>query len=213
MDVVFDHLGDLVGGFGYTAALTALGFAFALILGTVLAVFRVVPILPLRVVGAIYVEFFRNIPLLTLLVLIVFGLPDIGITYSLFTSAVIGLSLSGAAFVCEAIRGGINAVSVGQAEAARAIGLSFTQSLRHVILPQALRSMVQPLTNVFIGVLLSSSLAAAVGVNELTNRSEQLVNTYAEVSVFIAAGVVYLVVALLGAGTGGWLERKLAIHR
>jgi glutamate transport system permease protein len=72
---------------------------------------------------------------------------------------------------------------------------------------------VQPLTNVFIGVLLSSALAAAVGVNELTNRSSQLVNKYAEVSVFIAAGVVYLVVALLGAGTGGWLERKLAIKR
>src|SRR5206468_7112391 len=136
------------------------------------------PILPLRVVGAVYVEFFRNIPLLTLLVLIVFGLPDIGITYSLFTSAVLGLSLSGAAFVCEAIRGGINAVSVGQAEAARAIGLSFGKSLRHVILPQAFRTMVQPLTNIFIGVLLSSALAAAVGVDELTNRSSQLVTRY-----------------------------------
>jgi glutamate transport system permease protein len=213
MHVVLDHFGDLVAGFGYTAALTALGFVFALLLGTVLAVFRVVPILPLRVVGSVYVEFFRNIPLLTLLVLIVFGLPDIGITYSLFTSAVLGLSLSGAAFVCEAIRGGINAVSVGQAEAARAIGLSFTQSLRHVILPQALRSMVQPLTNVFIGVLLSSSLAAAVGVDELTNRSEQLMNKYAEVTIFLVAGLVYLVVALLGAGTGGWLERRLAIRR
>jgi glutamate transport system permease protein len=211
--VVWENFGDLAGGFGYTAALTLIGFLGAFLLGTVIAIFRVVPILPLRVVGLVYVEFFRNIPLLTLLVLIVFGLPDIGFTYGLFTSAVIGLVLSGAAFICEAMRGGINAVAVGQAEAARAIGLSFTQSLRHVILPQAFRSMVQPLTNVFIGVLLSSALAAAVGVNELTNRSEQLVNQYAEVSVFIAAGVVYLVVALLGAGTGGWLERRLAIRR
>lgn len=213
MHVVWDNLGYLGAGFGYTMALTALGYLGALILGTIVAVFRVVPILPLRVVGAIYVEFFRNIPLLTLLVLIVFGLPDIGITYGLFTSAVIGLMLSGAAFICEAMRGGINAVSVGQAEAARAIGLSFTQSLRHVILPQALRAMVQPLTNVFIGVLLSSALAAAVGVDELTNRSEQLVNKYAEVVVFLVAGVVYLVVALLGATAGGWLERRLAIRR
>jgi glutamate transport system permease protein len=211
--VVWDHFGDLAHGFGLTAGLTLLGFFGSLVLGTIIAVFRVVPILPLRVVGTVYVEFFRNIPLLTLLVLIVFGLPDIGFTYGLFTSAAIGLVLSGAAFICEAMRGGINAVAIGQAEAARAIGLSFTQSLRHVILPQAFRSMVQPLTNVFIGVLLSSALAAAVGVNELTNRSSQLVNKYAEVSVFIAAGVVYLVVALLGAGTGGWLERKLAIKR
>jgi glutamate transport system permease protein len=211
--VVWDHFGDLAAGFGYTIGLTLIGYVGSVVLGTIIAIFRVVPILPLRLVGAVYVEFFRNIPLLTLLVLIVFGLPDLGITYGLFTSAAIGLVLSGAAFVCEAMRGGINAVAVGQAEAARAIGLSFGKSLRHVILPQAFRTMVQPLTNIFIGVLLSSALAAAVGVNELTNRSSQLVNRYAEVSVFIAAGVLYLIVALLGAAGGGWLERRLAIRR
>jgi glutamate transport system permease protein len=211
--VVWAHFGDLAAGFGYTIGLTLIGYVGSVVLGTIIAIFRVVPILPLRLVGAVYVEFFRNIPLLTLLVLIVFGLPDLGITYGLFTSAAIGLVLSGAAFVCEAMRGGINAVAVGQAEAARAIGLSFGKSLRHVILPQAFRTMVQPLTNIFIGVLLSSALAAAVGVNELTNRSSQLVNRYAEVSVFIAAGVMYLIVALLGAAGGGWLERRLAIRR
>jgi glutamate transport system permease protein len=212
--IILSHIGDLLAGFGVTIELTLLGFVGAVILGTLLAVFRVVPVTPLRVVGAVYVEFFRNIPLLALLVLVIFGLPDVGVTYSLFVSAAICLALSGAAFVCEAMRSGINTVPVGQAEAARAIGLTFVQSLRHVILPQAFRTMVQPLVNVFIGVALSSSLAAAVGVSELTNRTQQLNLKYAEaVGSFLVAGVLYLLLAMTGGGVGGRLERRLAIRR
>ena len=214
MNIILSHIDDLLAGFGVTIELTALGFLGAVILGTFLAVFRVVPVTPLRVVGAIYVEFFRNIPLLALLILVIFGLPDVGVTYSLFVSATICLALSGAAFVCEAMRAGINTVSVGQAEAARAIGLTFVQSLRYVILPQAFRTMVQPLVNVFIGVALSSSLAAAVGVSELTNRTQQLNLRYAEaVGSFLVAGVLYLLLAMTGGGVGGWLERRLVIRR
>jgi glutamate transport system permease protein len=212
--IILSHVGDLLAGFGVTIELTLLGFVGAVILGTFLAVFRVVPVTPLRVVGAVYVEFFRNIPLLALLILVIFGLPDVGVTYSLFVSAAICLALSGAAFVCEAMRSGINTVPVGQAEAARAIGLTFVQSLRHVILPQAFRTMVQPLVNVFIGVALSSSLAAAVGVSELTNRTQQLNLRYAEaVGSFLVAGVLYLLLAMAGGGIGGRLERRLAIRR
>jgi glutamate transport system permease protein len=212
--IILSHIGDLLAGFGVTIELTLLGFVGAVILGTLLAVFRVVPVTPLRVVGAVYVEFFRNIPLLALLVLVIFGLPDVGVTYSLFVSASMCLALSGAAFVCEAMRSGINTVPVGQAEAARAIGLTFVQSLRHVILPQAFRTMVQPLVNVFIGVALSSSLAAAVGVSELTNRTQQLNLKYAEaVGSFLVAGVLYLLLAMTGGGVGGRLERRLAIRR
>lgn len=214
MHIILSHIGDLLAGFGVTIELTLLGFVGAVILGTLLAVFRVVPVTPLRVVGAVYVEFFRNIPLLALLILVIFGLPDVGVTYSLFVSAAICLALSGAAFVCEAMRSGINTVPVGQAEAARAIGLTFVQSLRHVILPQAFRTMVQPLVNVFIGVALSSSLAAAVGVSELTNRTQQLNLKYAEaVGSFLVAGVLYLLLAMTGGGVGGRLERRLAIRR
>ena len=214
MHLIVTHLGFLMQGVLFTLGLTVIGFVGALVLGTVLAVCRVGPITPLRVIGSAYVEFFRNIPLLSLLVLFIFGLPDAGVTIPLFASAAICLALSASAFACEAMRGGINSVSVGQAEAARAIGFSFLEVLRFVVLPQAFRAMVQPLVNVFIGVLLSSALAAAVGVAELTNRTQQLNLKYAEAVVcFLFAGAVYLVIALAGGTVGSRLERWLAIKR
>jgi glutamate transport system permease protein len=210
MDVVTGHFGEILRGFLVTVELTLLGYAGALVLGTVLAVFRVGPITPLRVVGTVYVEFFRNIPLLALLVLVVFGLPDVGLTFSLFTSAAVCLALTGGAYVCESVRSGINAVPVGQAEAARAIGLSFSKVLRLVVLPQAFRTMVPPLVNVFIGMVLGSSLAAAVGVPELTNRTQQLNLQYAQAVVtFLVAGAFYVAMAFLGAGGGRLLERRV----
>ncbi len=214
MRVVTDNIGFLLGGLLVTLELTAIGFVGALLLGTVLAVFRVSPIPPLRAAGAVYVEVLRNMPLLSLLILVVFGLPDIGLTFSLFTSAALCLAAFGAAFVCEAVRGGINTVPVGQAEAARSLGFTFTQSLLYVILPPAFRRMVQPLVNIFIGIALSSSLAAAVGVSELTNRTQVLNLQSAEaVVLFLVSGVLYLVIALLGGTVGGALERRLGIAR
>lgn len=214
MHIVITHFGDLLDGFWVTIQLVVLGFAGALVLGTAVAICRIMPIPPLRAAGAAYVEVFRNIPLLSLLILVVFGLPDVGLTFSFFTSSAICLAGTGAAFVCEAIRGGVNSVPVGQAEAARAMGLTFAQSLGQVILPQAFRTMVQPLVNVFIGVVLSSSLAAAVGVAELTYRTQELNLRYAEaIPTFLVATVLYVVVAFGGAGVGGWLERKVAIRR
>ena len=210
MGVVLSHFGYILGGVVVTIELTVLGYAGALVLGTVLAVFRVGPITPLRVVGTVYVEFFRNIPLLTFLILFVFGLPDVGVTLSLFSSAAICLALTGAAYVCESVRSGINAVPVGQAEAARAIGLPFSKVLSLVVLPQAFRTMVPPLVNVFIGMALGSSLAAAVGVAELTNRTEQLNLQYAQaVGSFLVAGAFYVAMAFLGAGGGRWLESRV----
>lgn len=211
MRVVTDNLGFLLGGLLVTLELTVLGFVGALLLGTVLAVFRVSPIAPLRWVGAVYVEVLRNMPLLTLLILVVFGLPDVGITFSLFTSAAMCMAAFAAAFVCEAVRGGINTVPVGQAEAARSLGMTFTQSLRYVILPPAFRTMVQPLVNIFIGVVLGSSLASAVGVSELTNRTQVLNLQSAEaVVLFLVSGAIYLAIALLGGAAGGALERRVS---
>lgn len=214
MDIFLDHIGEFGHSLLLTLALTAIGFIGSLVLGIVTAVFRVSPVTPLRAVGAVYVEIFRNMPLLSLLIVVVFGLPDVGLSLNLFTSAVICLMLIGGAFTCEALRSGINAVPEGNAEAARSIGLTFSQSIRYVVLPQALRSMVQPLVNVFIGQLLGSSLAAAVNVDELTYRVQYLNLQYAGgLTLFAIAAVIYIAIALLSGGLGAQLEKRLAVHR
>ncbi len=214
ISVLQDNFAALRDGVLTTLAITALAFVGALLLGTVMAVFRVSPIPPLRWVGAVYVELFRNIPLLSLLILVAYGLPYVGFQFSLFSTAVICLTLVSSSFACETVRAGINGVPVGQAEAARALGMTFGQSLGLVILPQALRSMVQPFVNIFIGVALGSSMAAAVAVPELTYAAQQVGNKTAEsMLLFLVSAVVYIVIALLGGGAGSVLERKLAISR
>ncbi|MDQ2782545.1 MAG: amino acid ABC transporter permease [Actinomycetota bacterium] len=214
MDIFLDHVDEFGHSLLLTLALTAIGFAGSLIIGTVTAVCRVSPVTPLRVVGAVYVEIFRNMPLLSLLIVVAFGLPDVGLRLSLFNSAAICLMLIGGAFTCEALRSGINAVPEGNAEAARSIGLTFTQSILFVVLPQALRSMIQPLVNIFIGQLLGSSLAAAVNVDELTYRVQFLNLQYAGgLALFGIAAVIYIVIALLSGAVGARLEKTLAVHR
>ncbi len=214
MHEALKHIDVLLGGLGVTLELSLLGFAGAVVLGTVLTVMRVSPIVPLRVCGTLYVEVFRNVPLLAFLVLFVFGLPDAGISFSLFTSEALCLGMYFAAYVCESVRAGINAVPVGQAEAARAIGMTFTQSLGSVILPQAFRTMVQPLANILIGVVLSSSLGAAVSVNELTYRVHELDLHYDEpIPFFTLATIGYVLVTLSLAVVAGRVQKRMAVRR
>ena len=209
---------DNIGAFGHailtTLALTAVGFIGSMIIGSLTAIFRVSPIAPLRIAGTFYVEVFRNMPLLSLLIIMVFGLPDVGLRLSLFWSVSVAMMLVGGAFAGEAIRSGINAVPVGNAEAARSIGLTFAQSLAFVIMPQALAAMVQPIVNVFIGQLLGSSLAAAMNVNEITYQVSYLNLQYAGgLGLYAIAAALYVIMALLSGQAGGILERKLAVHR
>jgi glutamate transport system permease protein len=211
---MIEYLPRVLHGLWVAVTLTGIGFAGALVLGTLLAVFRVSPIPPLRAFGAVYVEVLRNIPLLALLILVTFGLPDIGIVFDLYTTAAICLAVFNAAFVCEAIRTGINTVGVGQAEAARALGLTFSQSLRFVILPQAFSAMVQPLVNVFIGVLLGSSLASAIGVQDLLGVAQYINLREAwGIGLFAAAAGIYAAIALGAGALGGRIERRVAISR
>jgi glutamate transport system permease protein len=214
LTIVLSNLSPLLAGLWLTLSIAVLSFLGAMVIGTVVAVLRISPIAPLRAVGLVYVEFFRNIPLLCLLFLVVFGLPDIGLLFSLYNSAVIAMAMFAGAFVCESIRTGINTVQVGQAEAARSIGLTFTQSLRFVILPQALRSMVQPLVNVWIGTLIGSSLASVIGIQDVTAVGQGLNNRYAGgLAVFASIAAIYVVIALLSGAAGGWIERRVAVHR
>lgn len=204
----------MLHGLGVTLELTVLSFVIAALAGTVLAVMRVGPVPSLRMLGTAYVEVIRNIPLLVLMILFVFGLPEIGVRYSLFTSAVICISGYEACYICEALRSGINTIAVGQAEAARAIGLTFGQTLRCVILPQAFRSVVQPIGNVFIGLALNTSLAAAIGVVELTGQADRLdLAIVRPIPLFFGAGLGYVLITLSAGMLTGVIERRVAFRR
>lgn len=211
MEAIRENIPLLLEGIATTIALTFLSYLFALVFGTVLAVCRVSPIPPLRWAATVYVEIFRNIPLLSLLILISFGLPDVGLILPYFWCGVLGLTLSSAAFVCENVRSGINTVPVGHAEAARSIGLGFFGTLRYVVLPQAFRTMVQPLVTVFIGTVIGSSLCSAIAVTELTMVTQMLtIQTAQAVVMFSVAGAVYLALSLGGAAVGGVIERAVS---
>lgn len=194
--------------------LTLLSWTMAFAVGLVVAAFRVSPVPPLRAAGTFYVETVRNTPLTVSMILFYFGLPKIGITYSAFWTAVIVLGAYTGSFVAETVRAGINSVAQGQAEAARALGLTFPQVLGIVILPQALRTVVAPLGSLFIALIKNSSVAAAISVIELTEVADRLNNETARaIPVFLGAAAAYLLLTLPSGFAVGALERRLAIKR
>ncbi|MGH2578214.1 MAG: amino acid ABC transporter permease, partial [Actinomycetota bacterium] len=159
MDAVTGNLEVFLEGLRTTAILTVVSFAAALTLGTLVAAARVSPVAPLRLAGTVYVELVRNTPLVVLMFLLYFGLPKIDIRFEPIPTAILALSLYTAAFVAEVVRAGINTVSRGQAEAARALGLTFSQTLASVVLPLAMRTVVPTLGSLFIGLLSNRAVA------------------------------------------------------
>ena len=198
-----------------TLSLSLLAGVLAVVLGTLLAAMRVSPVPPLRGLATFYVEIFRNTPLTVVFFFMIFGLPQIDFVIGFFPGAVLSVGLYTAAFVCEAMRSGINAVSPGQAEAARAIGLTFGQSLRQVVLPQAFRTVVPPLGNVLIAMVKNTSIAAGFSVTELSSTLPRLVNADAGDLLLVLLGVVigYMLITLPMAFVVHRLERRVAILR
>ena len=214
MEVVTDNLDVFLEGMRRTVELSALSFAIALVLGTFVAGLRVSPVPPLRWATAAYIELVRNTPLLVLIFIFFFAFPSIGIKYSAFTSAIIVLSAYTGTFVAETVRSGINAVSKGQAEAARSIGLTYPQVLRIVVLPQALRTVVGPLGGIFIALLKNSSLAVVIGVPELTAAAETVgTQTARFIPAFLGAAAAYLALTVPSGFAVAAIERKVAIKR
>ncbi|MEV6841517.1 amino acid ABC transporter permease [Streptomyces sp. NPDC051133] len=215
MEVITAHLDVFADGLLVSLEISACTFALAALLGCALAVCRISPVRPLRLFGKLYVASVRSVPLLVLLTLFVFGLPEIGLVYSLFWTVVTAMALYWAAFFCETVRAGIRTVPVGQIEAARALGLTFGQSLRLVVMPQGLRSMIQPLASLMIAMLLNSSLAAAVGVTqELTGQTQLLDQQYAQPLITFGTAALCYVMFTVGIGRlAALLERRLVVLR
>ena len=213
---------DVLGAFWTNIQLTFFAAIFALVVGTVLAVMRISPVPSLRWAGSTYVTLIRNTPLTVIIVFCVLGLwGQLGITLSsdfqrnFFWLSVLGLTVYHAAFVCEALRSGVNTVPVGQAEAARAIGLDFAASARLIILPQAFRGAVAPLGNVLIALTKNSTVAAAGSVAEtsglLRTMIEQRPDLILAIFFIFAFGFVIIVVPIGLATTS--LSRRLAVAR
>ncbi|KQX63043.1 amino acid ABC transporter permease [Streptomyces sp. Root1310] len=221
---MFDFLEgyDVLGAFWMTVKLTALSAVGSLIWGTLLAGMRVSPVPLMRGFGTAYVNIVRNIPLTVIILFSSLGLADVfGMTLGAedfkvqgFRLAVLGLVGYTAAFVCEAIRSGINTVPMGQAEAARAIGLSFTQTLTLIVLPQAFRSVIGPLANVLIALTKNTTVAAAIGVAEAAYLMKTMIENEAQTLLIGAVFAFGFVVLTLPTGLIlGWLSKRLAVKR
>ncbi|MFF9853003.1 amino acid ABC transporter permease [Streptomyces litmocidini] len=221
---MFDFLQgyDLFGAFWVTVQLTVYSAIGSLVWGTLLAAMRVSPVPLMRGFGTVYINVVRNIPLTVIIVFTSLGLfQTLGVTMGAdrfstinFRLAVLGLTAYTSAFVCEAVRSGINTVPLGQVEAARAIGLNFPQVLRLIVLPQAFRSVVGPLANVLIALTKNTTVAAAIGVAEAALLMREMIENEAQlilISTIFAVGFLCLTLP-----TGlflGWVAKKVAVKR
>ncbi len=199
-----------------TWKLTILAFAIAFVLGVIVTILRISPIRPLRIVGNLYVQIFRNIPGVSLLIFLVYALPYLDMVLSYFTCVLTAAALIPAAFCSEYLMTGINTIDVGQIEAARSLGLSFMQMIRRIVIPQALRSSVLPLTNLLVATMLTTAIASQVPLNptDLTGIVSYI-NTHAVggVTAFVISAFFYCATAVVIGLVGNYIDRKVRILR
>lgn len=213
---------DVAAAFWVNIKLTFFAAIGSMVLGSVLALMRISPIASLRWMGAAYVNTIRNTPLTIILVFLVLGVwSQLQINLSadfnqnFFRYAVIGLTVYHAAFVCEAIRSGVNTVPVGQAEAARAIGLGFLPSARLIIFPQALRGAITPLGNTLIALTKNTTVAAAASVTEISALMKTMIEFRPDViiAVFLTVAVGFVLIVVPVGLLTTWASRKFAVVR
>ena len=220
MNEVSRLLADYGPAFGQalflTWKLTLLSFVPGFVLGVVVTVLRLLPLPPLRWVLTVYVEIFRNIPSVALLIFIVFALPDLNVGIDYEPSVVLTLALVCSAFTADYLRAGINTIPGGQIEAALSLGLRPLRVITAVVLPQALRAVVQPLTSLLIALMLSTSLASQVPFpgRELTALVSKIAtDSAAGIAAFAVAAAMYVATGLLIAWAGATLDKKVRILR
>ena len=213
---------DVPGAFWVNLQLTFWAAIGSAVLGALVALMRISPIASLRLLGTTYVNLFRNTPLTIILVFLVLGVwSQLGINLSsdfnrnFFLYAVIGLSLYHAAFVSEAIRSGVNTVPAGQAEAARAIGLSFLPAARLIVFPQALRGAITPLGNTLIALTKNTTVAAAASVTEISSLMKTMIEFRPDViiAIFLVVALGFVLIVVPVGLLTTWASRKLAVKR
>ncbi|OKI07977.1 amino acid ABC transporter permease [Streptomyces sp. CB02923] len=215
MNVLLDYLPEFRAGFLGTVSLTAASGVLAILLGLLIAGFRVSPVPPLRAFGTAWVTLLRNTPLTLLFLVAFFVVPQILFPgTSPFVLATLALGFYTSSFVCEAVRSGINTVPLGQAEAARSIGMTFIQTLRVIILPQATRTVIPPLSSIMIALTKNSAIAGAFSNAELFNVSKLLNDQGRPIAwIFLWVALAYLIITFAISGIFRLLERRLEVAR
>ncbi len=200
----------LLLGAGVTIEITAVSVAIGLIIGLIIGILRIGQIRVLRIIATIYADCIRGTPLLVQIFLIYFALPMIsGHRVDPFLAAVTACGINSGAYVSEIIRAGIQSIDIGQMEAGKSLGLTWWQTMYHIILPQALRNILPPLGNEFIAMLKDSSLVSVIGFEELTRRGQLIIaQTYGSFEIWLTVAFLYLVMTLAISRLVSFLERR-----
>ena len=198
-------------GFGWTILSSCIALVASLLIGSIMAVFEVVPNKTLRTIGTVYVEIFRNIPLLVIVSFFYLVIPMYVVKINGFTAGTIGLTIYTSAFIAETVRSGIKSINIGQMEASRAMGMKYVQAMRFIVLPQAFKVVIPPLGNQFINLVKNSSVLAFVAGFDLMYQGNAIASqTFATVNTYLIVGSFYLVITLPISYYMRHLEKRLA---
>lgn len=210
LDLLRDAAPVMLRGAGTTLLLAVAAMLGGLLLGLPTALMRVAPWAPLRWPAAFYVSAFRGTPLLVQLFVVYYGLPSIGIEFTPLVAGILTLSLNAGAYLSESLRGAIRAVARGQWSAAHSLGLGWGQTLRHVVLPQALRVAVPALSNTLISLIKDTSLVSVITMTELMLVTKELISvTFRPLPLYVAAAIIYWILSLFFEGLQRRAERRL----
>ena len=203
----------LLTGAVVTVKITALSVFLGILIGLFVGIARISTYKIVHLAAAVYVDFLRGTPLLVQIFLVYFALPVLtGQRIDPFVAAIAACSINSSAYVAEIFRAGIQSIDAGQMEAGRSLGMTWTQTMRYIIVPQAARRVIPPLGNEFIALLKDSSLVSVIGFEELTRRGQLIIaRTYASLEIWICVAIIYLVMTVSISWLVAWLERRYKI--
>ena len=211
VDLMINSLPLLIVGAGITIQITAISVGLGLIIGMFVGIARICNVKVLRALATVYIDFLRGTPLLVQIFLIYFALPMVvGQRVDPFIAAITACGINSGAYIAEIFRAGIQAIDEGQMEAGRSLGMSWVQTMRYIIVPQAFKNVIPPLGNEFIALLKDSSLVSVIGFEELTRRGQLIIaRTYGSLEIWITVALIYLVMTLTISRLVSYMEKRL----
>ncbi|MCI6085645.1 amino acid ABC transporter permease [Selenomonas sp.] len=209
-DLIATSFPLLLLGAGITIKITAMSVALGIVIGLFVGIARICRVRPLRWIAAVYVDFFRGTPLLVQIFLFYFAVPVItGQRIDPYVAAVGSCGINSGAYIAEIVRAGIQSIDDGQMEAGRSLGMTWTQTMRYIIVPQAMKRVIPPLGNEFIALLKDSSLVSVIGFEELTRRGQLIIaKTYASLEIWFSVAIIYLIMTLTISRLVAFLEKR-----